>query len=68
MSLVVSLLVITLLCGGVTVILYGLLSIDPTPSQSGALPALIFFGVAAIIFFVLTVVSWLGTIIIAVLT
>ena len=68
MSLVVSLLVTALLCGCVSIILHAALEADPTPSRSGYLPMLIIFAGATIILFALTVVSWLATMIIAVLT
>lgn len=68
MSVVVSLLVTALLCGCVSIILHAALENDPTPGQSGYLPMLIIFGAAAVILFALTILSWLVTMVMAVLT
>lgn len=68
MSVAFSFLLAALVCAAITFVLYAALENDPAPSVSGYLPLLIFFGGATLCLFLASVVSWIVSITIAVLT
>ncbi|KQZ87213.1 hypothetical protein ASD64_07175 [Mesorhizobium sp. Root157] len=67
MSVAVFFLIAGCLSAAVAMVLFAALSNDPTPSMSGYLPLLIFFGCASPICLVLAAVSWIIDVTIGVL-